>query len=113
MTAPTFAPVDDYTGSLLDLIADEQTPPVDREWSDYVAALSTVAANHDGLIPPNELRPLVRGKVAPRRIGAFTHRALSQGLVRRTGDWQISDDREGKNAGRPAPVMEWVGGEAA
>lgn len=106
---PVFESVDDYTADLLDLVAEEQSPPTDREWSEYVDALSAVAAANAGLIPPNALRPLVRGKVAPRRIGAFTHRALSQGLVRRTGEWQISDDTEGRNAGRPAPVMEWVG----
>lgn len=109
---PVFESVDNYTADLLTLVAEEQSPPTDREWSEYVDALATVAANHAGLIPPNALRPLVRGKVAPRRIGAFTHRALSQGLVRRTGDWQVSDDTEGRNGGKPAPVMEWLGDAA-
>ncbi|HEY0889591.1 MAG TPA: hypothetical protein VGE38_08275 [Nocardioides sp.] len=114
MTAPTFAPVDSDTASLLDLLAEQHPaiPSEREEWQAYVDALATVAARHAGLIPPNELRPLVRGRVKPQRVGAFCHRALSQGLVRRTGDWQVSDDREGKNRGKPAPVMEWLGGVA-
>jgi hypothetical protein len=112
VSAPVFESVDDYTSDLLDLVATEQTPPVDREWQHYVDSLATVASRHAGLIPPNELRPLVRGEIAPKRIGALTHRALSQGLVRRTGDWQVSDDVEGRNGGKPAPVMEWIGESA-
>ena len=115
MTAqPTFESVDNYTTDLLGLVAlGSPTGTADAEWEYYVDALATVAARHAGLIPPNELRPLVRGHVASKRIGAFTHRALCKGLIRRTGDWQVSDDHEGRNAGRPAPVMEWVGGDAA
>lgn len=112
-TQPTWESVDNYTADLLSLVATEQTPPVDREWQHYVDSLATVASRHAGLIPPNELRVLVRGNMAPKRIGALTHRALKSGIVRRTGDWQVSDDREGKNAGRPAPVMEWIGGDAS
>jgi hypothetical protein len=110
-----FAPADSDTASLLDLIAEQHPaiPSERAEWDAYLDALATVAARHAGLIPPNELRPLVRGVVKPNRIGAFTHRALSQGLVRRTGDWQVSDDTTGRNSGKPAPVMEWLGGESA
>ena len=114
MTAPTFDSVDNYTADLLDLVAiGSPTGTADHEWDLYVDALAIVASRHAGLIPPNELRPLVRGKVAPRRIGAFAHRAMARGLVRRTGDWQVSDDHEGRNVGKPAPVLEWVGGDAA
>lgn len=109
---PKFASVDEQTGSLLDLIAEDPHPSVDWEWEDYKAALLSVALMHDGAISPNRLRPLVRGKVAPRRVGAFAHRALSQGLVEYTGDWEISDDTEGRNGGKPARVMRWLGGAA-
>ena len=37
-------------------------------------------AAFDGLVTPNALRGLVRGKVAPKRLGAFAHRALSAGI---------------------------------
>ena len=108
---PYFAPVDENTGDLLSLIAEEKPPipSVREEWEHYVESLRAAAAGRAGLIYPNDLRPLVRGHVKPNRIGAFTHRALSDGLVERTGDWQISDDTEGRNSGRPMPVMRWIG----
>jgi hypothetical protein len=102
-------PVDDDTASLLTLVADEHHVSADHEWSLFVEALRTVAIGPGGRIGPNELRPLLRGKVAPRRIGAFTHRALSQGLVEYTGAYEISDDTHGRNGGKPARVMRWVG----
>jgi hypothetical protein len=81
----------------------------DAEWSLFVEALRVVAIGPGGRIGPNELRPLIRGKVAPRRIGAFTNRALSLGLVAYTGEWEVSDDTEGRNRGKPARVMRWTG----
>jgi len=67
---------------------------------------------NDGWISPNALRPLVRGHVSPRRIGAFANRALKQGLVFYAGTYEISDDTEGRNSGRPCRVLRWVGGRA-
>jgi len=110
MSAPTWSPVDDETADLLSCLAEPSIPSERDEWDAYVAALRSVASRNAGLIPPNELRPLVRGRVKPNRIGAFTHRALRAGIVRRTGEWQVSDDREGRNGGKPAPVTEWIGG---
>lgn len=109
--APAWSAVDSDTADLLALVANEQTPPVDREWATFVEALLE-AADESGVIRPNVLRPLVRGKVAPRRIGAFTNRALSEGLVAYTGDWEVSDDRTGRNGGKPARVMRLLGGAA-
>lgn len=105
MMRPEWSRTDDETADLLTLVADTNHVSADYEWDIFVAALETVAIGPGGVIYPNEIRPLIRGKVAPRRIGAFTHRAISQGLVEYTGEWQISDDREGRNAGRPARVM--------
>lgn len=110
MTAqPHWSPVDDATADLLTLVADLDHPSVDWEWHQYVRRLKFCAAADDGLVLPNTLRPMVRHVVAPRRIGAFANRALKLGLVEYTGDWQISDDHEGKNAGKPARVMRWIG----
>lgn len=111
MSTPQWSPVDDATADLLTLVADTDHPSVDHEWTYYVNALENCGAV-DGLIFPNDLRKHVRGSVAPRRIGAFTNRALKLGMVAYTGDWQISDDHEGKNAGKPARVMRWVGEQA-
>lgn len=105
MIRPEWSRTDDETADLLTLVRDEGHVSADREWDIYVAALEAIAIGPGGVIYPNEMRPLLRGKVAPRRIGAFTNRALKLGLIEYTGAWQISDDREGRNAGRPARVM--------
>ena len=103
-TAPHWSPVEDATADLLSLVADEGHPSTEFEWDAFVAALHK-AADDQGVIYPNRLRPLVRGVVAPRRIGAFTNRAVRSGLVAYTGGWQVSDDVDGGNAGKPARVM--------
>lgn len=111
MSAPQWSAVDETTADLLHLVADEGHPSADYEWDEYVTALRHVAEARDGLIPPNALRPLVRGVVAPKRLGAFASRAARSGLVEYTGDWETSNDREGRNAGRPMRVMRWIGGD--
>lgn len=107
-TAPQWSPVDDDTADLLTLVANDQmTPRPDEEWRLFVAALHDVGEAHAAFgftIPPNKLRPLLRNHIAPRRIGAFTLRAKAEGLIADTGEWQTSDDREGRNAGRPCRV---------
>jgi hypothetical protein len=55
------------------------------------------------------LRPLLRGSVAPNRIGAFTNRAKAEGLIAWDGEWVTSDDREGKNSGKPTRVYRYLG----
>jgi hypothetical protein len=110
MSAPQWAPVDEDAADLLALVRDEGHPSADFEWSEFVTALRHCAARDGGKVYPNRLRPLVRGRVAPRRIGAFTHRAVTSGLLAwAASEWQISDDTEGRNAGRPAKVYRLTG----
>mgnify|MGYP000501138100 CR=1 FL=1 len=109
-TTPAWDSVDNYTADLLDLAANDQLHPrPSDEWDLYVTALHD-AADHRGVISPNRLRPLVRDRIAPRRIGAFTHRALTSGLVAYTGEWETSDDTDGRNSGKPCRVMRLAGG---
>lgn len=111
MSAPQWSPVDDTTCDLLALVATGPMAPdtADREWDTYERALRYCAEQDAGLIQPNRLRELVREHVAPRRIGAFCNRAVSRGLIEATGEWQVSDDTEGRNAGRPMRVYRWIG----
>jgi hypothetical protein len=110
---PQWESTDDYTTDLLALVAlGTAQGDADAEWSCFLAALRTAARDGAGRIEPNTLRPLIRGAIAPRRIGAFTNRALSQGLVEYSGEWQVSDDHAGRNGGKPARVMVWLGGAA-
>jgi hypothetical protein len=109
---PVWSAVDAEMGTLLDLIADPDAVPnltPDQEWRTYVLALRTVAAMHDGAISANVLRPSVRGVVKPSRIGAFCRRAQLEGLIVADG-WEVSDDTESGNAGRPARNYRWLGG---
>ena len=103
-TAPTWA--DSGQGDLLELVArgNVATTTADAEWDLYVEALRTVAIAHAGDICPNALRKRVRGLVAPKRLGAFVSRALARDLIVPTDRWTESDDREGRNAGRPARI---------
>jgi hypothetical protein len=101
MTAPRFAPVDEPTADLLSLVADVDHPSVAHEWEIFTEAIVT-ASLFDGIVRPNDLRPMLAGRVAPRRIGAFTNRALAQGLIEWRGEWQVSDDKHGRNVGKPA-----------
>lgn len=111
MTAPMWEPVDNDTADLLSLVAmGSSTGSADEEWGTYVESLRWCAVRGQGTISPNMMRRQVRDHIAPRRIGAFTNRALSQGLVEYTGEWVVSDDTEGRNGGKPCRVMRWIGG---
>lgn len=108
MSAPQWSPVDDDTADLLQLVANDQMHPRPaEEWVAFLNALYLVAED-DGRIDPNELRPVLRGNVAPGRIGAFTNRAKAEGLIADTGEWQTSDDTEGRNGGKPCRVYRLV-----
>ena len=109
MTYPS-APVNHDTADLLSLIAEDQHPSVDYEWRRFVQGLRATA-DQAGVIDPNWLRENLRGDIAPRRIGAFTNRALAERLIEPTGEWRVSDDRVGRNGGKPCRVYRWAGGE--
>lgn len=110
MTAPTWSPVDDDTADLLTVLADDGRRCVEREWDTFVAALRDCATEGHGFIEPNRLRPRLRDQIKPQRIGAFVTRAKAEGLIAWEGGWQVSDDHEGRNSGRPARVYRWTGG---
>lgn len=38
----------------------------------------------------------------------MNHRACAQGLLRATGEWEVSDDAEGRNTGKPCRVYRLV-----
>lgn len=112
MTTPAWS--DSHQGDLLGLVAQGSpaTPSADEEWDFYVKALQIASQIDCGPIKPNTLRPMVRNHVAPKRIAAFTSRAIARNLIEPTGEWEISDDREGRNAGRPARCYRWIGDAA-
>lgn len=101
---PTWS--DSEQGDLLELVAQgSPTGTADAEWDLYVEALRTEAIHGAGDICPNRFRKRVRGLIAPKRLGAFASRAVARDLIAYTGEWVISDDTEGRNAGRPCRAM--------
>lgn len=107
MSAPAWRSLDEETTDLLSLIAEDAHPSNEFEWRTFTDALITVA-NVDGVVTQNAMRTLLRGKVAPRRTGPFYRRACLEGLLVATGDWEVSDDHEGRNAGRPCRIYRLV-----
>lgn len=107
---PTWSPVAEPTGDLLDLLAEQHpaTPTEADEWEHFKKVLAEIA-KATGQIDQNAVRPLLRGEIKPQRIGAFYHRAAKAGLIAWTGQWHESDDLDGKNSGKPTRVYRWLG----
>ncbi len=110
-TAPAWSPVEDDTADLLSLVACGPLAPADVEWRLFSDAVVRVAHSNGGRVDQNDVRPLIRGRVAPKRIGSFYRRACLEGLLRVDG-YSISDDHEGRNAGRPMRCYVLVGASA-
>lgn len=107
-TAPNWQPVDNDTADLLTLVADTDHPSVAFEFADFLSVVRSVAAAHGGEVDQNHVRPQIRGRVAPKRIGSFYRRACLDGVLAVDG-YSISDDHEGRNAGRPMRRYRWRG----
>ena len=91
------------TRALLDLVGTDPHPSADHEWHIFADALRSVALP-DGTIPPAALRESLRGNVAPKRIGAFTCRAVAEGLIESTGQAVKSTDHQGRNGNKWSTV---------
>lgn len=73
-------------------------PPA--EWPLFVAALRR-AKRVDGTVHVNDVRPLIRGRIAPKHIGTLYRRAVTEGLLAFIG-WEPSTDAAGRNADKQA-----------
>ncbi len=107
---PRWAPVDDDTADLLTLVANTESalPEPEQQWDHFVSVLRRVANANHGLINQNAVRPLLRGEIKSQRIGAFYNRAAKTGLIRASQDHTISNDKHGRNTGKPARVWRWL-----
>lgn len=79
--------------------------PTSDEWAIFLAALRT--ATRDGEIHQGNVRPLIRGRVAPKLIGSFYRKAKAQDLIEQVRKEQ-SDDTAGRNTHHDSPVYAWV-----
>lgn len=82
------------------------TPGVSDEHSTFVAALRT-ARREDGTVHVNDVRPLVRGRIAPKHIGTLWRRAVAERLITFVG-WEDSTDAVGRNADKKSRVYRWT-----
>lgn len=111
---PTWSPVDTETADLLSVLADDGTLPVEAEWDLFVDNLMALMMQGylktgDRVINPNHLRARIAGRIKPQRVGAFTNRALREGLVEYTGRYVLSTDKRGRNSGKPCRELRWLG----
>jgi hypothetical protein len=91
--------VDAYTGSLLDLIADDHVHSDDR--AEIERVILAVAVEYDGHIDPNIVRRRLPSWVQPQLVGP-TYRALCLAREIEPAGWTTSDDLRGRNSGKPA-----------
>lgn len=109
-TAPTWSPVEEDVADLLSVLANDGTAQREQQYAAFVGILRHVAKWNGGVVSPNETRVHTRVEVAPQRVGPFFRRAQLEGLLEVDG-WDISDDRAGKNSGKPCRKFRWTGGD--
>lgn len=73
------------------------------EWSLFVAAVRQVA-RPDGTVHQGDVRPLIRGRIAPKHIGSLYRRARSEGLLVDTGQLEPSTDSAGRNTDKQSRI---------
>ena len=91
--------VDERTGDLLDLIADCWTHEAQRTAVEHT--ILQVAADNGGAVDPNVVRRRIPTWVQPQVVGP-TYRAMCKAGILQPDGWVISDDRQGRNSGKPA-----------
>lgn len=73
------------------------------EWSLFRNAV-LAAARPDGTVHANDLRPLIRDRIAPKHVGLMYRRAKADGLLVDTGIKEPSTDTQGRNADKDARI---------
>ena len=76
------------------------------EWTLFRAALrQAVTEANDGRVHQHLVRPLIRGRIEPKRIGQQYTRAKREGLLVQV-DKEPSKDSAGRNTHHDSPVYE-------
>lgn len=99
----TWAP-DPAKDAVLALISGDPLHARDR--AAIIDAISA-AVRPDGTVSSNDWRGLIPTWVYPRVVGATVNALTKAGVLTPTGQWVISDDVLGRNAGRPARIYAW------
>lgn len=118
MTAPTFAPTDQY--DLLALVADTERATARDDVAAFLAACEQDAAAHDGLVSVNRVRALMADRdIEHHRYSAlwahFTGkgRPMVAAFVKTENGpepmWETCKGSQSGNNGRPYRLRRWVG----
>ena len=110
MTAqPAWSPVDEQTGSLLDLIEADWTPFAEDDRNTIARAIRDDALAHDGHVSQNRVRRVIGGRVFHKRVGPVYRALCLRGDLLPDG-WEVTEATElGRNGGKPARTYRWVG----
>lgn len=113
MSAPTFAPVDEDTADLLDLIDADWRPFAEADRNEVAQAIRD-SVEPDGHVSPNRVRarlaslPVLR-QPKPQRVGPVYRSLVAAGFLAVNDGWEMSDDLAGRNSGKPHRTYRWVG----
>jgi hypothetical protein len=109
--APLWGPMDPETAATVDVVDADWRRDRDRERIDD--AIRRVAMANAGLVDPNRVRKLLSGpnglEVNPRALSARYAGLTKTGVLRVIpGEYVISDDTAGGNAGKPLRLRRWA-----
>lgn len=80
------------------------------ERDSIVAAIRHTAEANGGRVDANLVRPHLPEGTTPQMVGAVFSKLAQQGRLVRV-DFTVNTDRNGRNAGRPLQVWQWVEAE--
>ena len=81
------------------------------EWNVFELALRS-SVRDDGTVHVNDVRPKIRGHIAPQNIGKSWRRARALKLIRfidGPSGWEESTDTASRNADKLARIYAWRG----
>jgi hypothetical protein len=99
-------PVDEHTADVLALVAGDPLHHRDREA--VIDAILRVGRANGGRVDADRVREQLPRWVYPRVIGPV-YRALACAGVLELDGWKVSEDRKGRNSGRPQRVYQLTG----
>lgn len=98
------APIEGETAEVVHSVAHDWRS--DEDWKAFVRACIFASVNDEHLVHVGDVRRLLTNEhgltIAPRRLSAFWNRAASKAGFLDFDSWEMNDDHEGRNAGRPA-----------
>lgn len=110
-SAPAFESVDVDTAELLTTVNADWRPFATDDRNTVAAAILDDARAHDGQVSANRVRAALAAlpvlqQPAPHRVGPV-YLYLRHHRVLVVDGWETSDDRQGKNAGKPCRTYRW------